>query len=100
MSRFVVGILPAAEDEFRAAFLWYSERSPSAADTFRARVISAIDGLADDADRWPIDAQGLRLRVLTRFPYTIWYEIEGSQVSVMAIAHQHRRPHYWKNRDC
>ena len=96
MSRFEVRVLPAAEQEFREAFLWYFERSPIAADAFRALVFEAIDGLAERADLWPADADGFHYQVLSRFPYTIHYELEGTVVTVLAVAHQHRRPNYWK----
>lgn len=67
MSRFRVEILPEAEAEFREAFLWYFERSPLAADVFRAEVFDKIDSLVDDADTWPKDESGIRLRILSRF---------------------------------
>lgn len=49
MSRFTVGILPDAEAELRAAFLWHFEKSPLAADAFRTEVFEAIDSLAETA---------------------------------------------------
>ena len=98
MSRFNVQVLPDAEEEFREAFLWYFERSPIAADAFRSLVFEAIDSLADRADMWPVDEDGIHFYVLTRFPYTIWYDLEGDRAGVLAIAHQHRRPNYWKPR--
>ena len=98
MSRFTVEILPVAEEEFREAFAWYFERSPIAADAFRAFIFDVIDGLADHADMWPADQDGIHFVVLTRFPYTVWYDLEGKAATVLAVAHQHRRPGYWKSR--
>ena len=98
MSRFAVEVLPEAEEELREAFLWYFERSPIAADAFRSLVISAIDGLADNADVWPSNEDGFRYHVLSRFPYTVWYELHDATVTILAVAHQHRRPRYWKAR--
>ena len=99
MSRFEVEVLPAAEQEFGDAFLWYFERSPLAADAFRLLVFEAIDGLADQADMWSVDADGFHFHVLSRFPYTVWYDLDGIAVTVLAIANQHRQPNYWKRRD-
>jgi plasmid stabilization system protein ParE len=98
VTRFVVQILPEAEQEFREAFLWYYERSPIAADAFRSLVFEAIDGLEDRADMWAVDEDGIHFFVLSRFPYTLRYDIVGNTVSVLAVAHQHRRPNYWKKR--
>ena len=98
MTRFIVEVLPEAEQEFREAFLWYFERSPIAADAFRAEVLDAIDSLADRADLWPADGDGIRFHVLDRFPYTVRYDLSGPLATVLAIAHQHRRPNYWRTR--
>ncbi|MBS0442022.1 MAG: type II toxin-antitoxin system RelE/ParE family toxin [Proteobacteria bacterium] len=98
MTRFNVDILPEAEAEFREAFLWYHERSPLAADAFRVEVFDKIDGLADDADIWPIDENGIHFRLLGRFPYTVHYDLAGELVTVLAVAHQRRAPGYWSGR--
>lgn len=98
MSTFDVVILPAAEAEAREAFLWYFERSPLAADAFRTEVFDAIDSLAASATLWPQDEDGTRCRVLRRFPYTVFYEVFEQPVTVLAVAHQRRRPSYWQDR--
>ena len=98
MTRFVVDVLPEAEEEFRQAFLWYFERSPIACDAFRSQVLEAIDDLANRADMWPSSTDGVHYHVLDKFPYTVWYDLSGQVATVMAIAHQHRRPGYWKAR--
>ena len=87
MTRFGVEILPDAEAEFREAFLWYFERSPLAADAFRTEVFDKIDGLADDADTWPSDDDGIRFRLLGRFPYTLHDDLTGEIVTARAVAH-------------
>lgn len=36
--------------------------------------------------------------VLRRFPYCVVYDINGSDLTVVAIAHQSRQEQYWRNR--
>ena len=96
MTRFSVEILPHAEAEIREAVLWYFERSPLAADAFRTEVFDAIDGLAQLADTWPVDEDGVRRHVLSHFPYTVHYELAGTVATVLAVAHQRRKPGYWR----
>ncbi|HMV64202.1 MAG TPA: type II toxin-antitoxin system RelE/ParE family toxin [Rhodocyclaceae bacterium] len=98
MTRFAVTILPAAEAEVREAFLWYSERSPIAAAAFRAETLETIDRLSIDARMWPEDEDAIRRRRLRHFPYTVFYEIQGGTVTVLAVAHQRRKPGYWRPR--
>jgi plasmid stabilization system protein ParE len=95
---FRVSLLPAAEEEIEEAFHWYFERSLFAADAFRTEVIAAIDSLAEDPLRWPADSEAVRYYIVRRFPYTIHYEVAATEVIVLAVAHQRRRPGYWQER--
>jgi plasmid stabilization system protein ParE len=98
VTRFRVAILPEAEAEFREAFLWYFGRSPLAADAFRTEAFDKIDALARNADAWPRDASGIHFRILSRFPYTVHYDLQDDMATVLAIAHQRRLPRYWQRR--
>lgn len=98
MTRFSVEIIPEAETEIREAFLWYFDRSPLAADAFRTEVLDKIDGLEDDADIWPKDEDGFHFRIVSRFPYTVHYDLVGTHATVLAVAHHRRMPGYWLRR--
>lgn len=98
MTRFVVPLLPEAEAAIREAFLWYRERSALAANGFRAEILAAIDELTDRANAWPLHEDGVRRRTLKRFPFTIYFELGGSAVTVLAVAHHRRFPDYWRHR--
>ena len=96
MSEFTVVLAPRAENDIAEAFHWYQERNATAADAFRAEVFDAIDRLADTPLTWPADDDGNRKRMLRRFPYSVWFEVLGSTVTVHAVAHHKRRPGYWR----
>jgi len=98
VTRFTVVVLPDAEAELREAFLWYFDKSPLAADAFGTEVDDAIDGLEETAADWPKDEDGIHFYHLKHFPYTVRYEIDGSEVTVLAVAHQRRAPGYWGQR--
>lgn len=36
--------------------------------------------------------------LVRRFPYTVFYAESGDHITVVAVAHQKRRPDYWKFR--
>jgi plasmid stabilization system protein ParE len=95
---FEVSLLPQGEEEIEEVFRWYLARSPFAGDAYRTEVVAAIDGLAEDPLMWPADGEGVRYYILERFPYTIHYEVTGSVVPVLAVAHQRRLPGYWQDR--
>jgi plasmid stabilization system protein ParE len=48
--------------------------------------------------RWPAGEHGSRKFVLRRFPFAIFYREKQAVIHVLAIAHGHRRPGYWKDR--
>ena len=54
-------------------------------------MIAAIDSLAEDPLTWPADPEAVRYYVLRRFPYTIHYEVAGTEVIVLAVAHRQFR---------
>jgi len=37
-----------------------------------------------------------RRLVMNRFPFTIVYRVVSDEIQIIAVAHQHRRPEYWK----
>lgn len=91
-------IHPAALDELRSAVSWYLDQNETAAIKFVAEVDRAIDLVSASPRRWPAGEHGTRKFVLQRYPYAIIYRERESSVQILAVAHGHRRPGYWKNR--
>jgi len=87
---------PAALAELKSAVAWYLERNETAALNFVAEVDRAIDLVIASPGRWPTGARGTRKFVLQRFPFAIVYREKETIVQVLAIAHGHRKPGYWK----
>ena len=96
MSDFSVVLAPQAETDIAEAFEWYRGRSVSAAHAFRTEALEAIDRLAEAPTRWRLDEDGTRRRVLQHFPYSVVFEALGNTVTVLAVAHDRRRPGYWR----
>ena len=97
MSTFSVVLAPAAESDIEHAFRWYEERDVTAAIEFRAEAFEAIDQLATDPMRWRTDPNGKRRRLVKRFPYSVWFDVHGNTVTVLAVAHHRRLPGYWRS---
>ena len=98
MARPNVELHPDATAEARAAFLWYFERNPSAANAFIAELDQAVREIRNAPERWPRHLQGTRKFLFRRFPYSVIYRITDAAIQVIAVAHQRRRPGYWKTR--
>jgi toxin ParE1/3/4 len=91
-------IHPAALEELKSAVVWYLERSEPAALEFVEEVDRAIELIVQSPRRWPGGEYGTRRFVLKRFPFAINYREKTSVVQILAVAHGHRRPGYWKKR--
>lgn len=89
---------PAAVDEVIEAEAWYGERNPLAADAFRAELSRAVDSVRRSPERWPRHAAGTRCRHLRWFPFSLIYRPEPTLILVIAVAHQRRKPGYWRER--
>ena len=81
---------PEAEQEYLSALRWYRERSVTAATNFEGAVAEAIAKVSETPERWLRYFGTFRKYTLHQFPF--------SYVLVLAVAHGHRRPGYWKNR--
>lgn len=89
-----------AEQELTAAFDWYQERDPALGVELLVEVDRGLQLIADNpfsVALWRPD-RPYRKKVLTRFPYAIFFRVEGEVVKVDAIAHVRRRPGYWLDR--
>jgi toxin ParE1/3/4 len=72
---------------------YLKERSPGAAPA----VISTIRQQADQLTEFPYmaratDHPGVRVLTLTRYPYRVYYRVDGDEVRIVHIRHTSRRP--------
>ena len=98
MSSRHLDIHPAAADEVEAASRWYSQRSLDAAERFVLEVNEAIFKALDGPERWPAYLSGTRHVKTPSFPFLVIYHVTEARVLILAVAHGHRRPGYWKDR--
>ena len=91
-------IHPPALSDLKLSLGWYLERSEKAAVEFTVEVDRAVARIVESPARWPSGEHGTRKFVLSRFPIAIVYREQETMVQILAIAHGHRNPEYWKGR--
>jgi plasmid stabilization system protein ParE len=91
-------IHPSAFSDLKSAVSWYLERSEPAAVDLAAEVDRAVALIVESPARWPPGEHGTRKFVLNRFPFAVIYREKLTAVQILAIAHGHRNPDYWKGR--
>ena len=87
-----------AEAELIEAAAYYSRVRPGLGHAFIDEVERAVSGLANAPLVGKPVAGDIRLRLLRRFPYSIFYRLNGDHIRILAIAHHKRRPSYWHGR--
>jgi plasmid stabilization system protein ParE len=93
-----VSFHPRAWEEVEAAQAWYEERSLLAAAGFLHELSVAIRRIREAPQRHARARHGTRRVLLERFPFDVYYRASDNEVIVIAIAHQKRRPGYWRGR--
>ena len=93
-----IEIHPSAVAELRSAVNWYLERNETAAIKFAAEVDRVVELVKATPRRWPQGDHGTRKFVLLRFPYALTFRERESTVQILAVAHGHRQPGYWRDR--
>lgn len=92
-----------AEAEYRAAGRWYEERRNGLGTEFLDAVDTALRQVVRlpragvRVPRVPTDLP-VRRAPVKRFPYHVIYLETKDTIRVLAIAHDRRRPDYWKGR--
>jgi plasmid stabilization system protein ParE len=93
-----VRFLEIAEVELDPAIHWYGTQAPGLDNAFLIAVLSAADRIARFPDAWHPLGEGIRRCRLSRFPYGLIYTLDNGDILVLAVAHLHRPPDYWRDR--
>lgn len=91
---------PAALAEYQAAINWYAERSLVAATGLTILVERGIQAVREHplaSPTWP-GLVDVRRRILRGYPYSIIYLDEPTEIVIVGVAHNKRRPGYWLQR--
>lgn len=92
-----------ADAEYRLAGRWYEERREHLGIEFFDAVDATIDYIVVMPQagglvaRVPADLL-VRRRAVTRFPYHVIYFETATEIRILAIAHDRRKPGYWHTR--
>jgi len=89
---------PQAKGDLDEAFHWYEERQPGLGRSFRASVESILSSIREHPSMYPRVDSSIRRASTDRFPFGIFYQIDGDTIRVIAILHNARNPERWKRR--
>jgi len=93
-----INFLEIAQIELDDAIEYYNYELSGLGDAFLTEILDALERIGEFPEAWHPCSKQTRRCQTRRFPYGIIYQIRGQEILVMAIAHLHRKPDYWKYR--
>jgi plasmid stabilization system protein ParE len=89
---------PEAEDEFIFAARYYEGQAENLGLDFISAVEQAYHRLVDFPESGRPFGGRLRRVLVPGFPYGLLYRAQVERIFIVAVAHLHRRPGYWRSR--
>jgi toxin ParE1/3/4 len=91
-------IRPEAELDMFEAALWYEGERPELGATFLQAVRYVFGRIEKGALQFPLVSADIRRAILPRFPFGVFFVVEGDISTVLAVTHLHRHPASWERR--
>lgn len=81
----------AAQEDIRAAALWYEQQQPDLGTEFVNEIDSTFSKIVSGPLRYPIKYRDFRRALVQRFSYAVYFDCDSSgNVLVIAVLHQRR----------
>lgn len=87
-----------AEIEINEAADFYDLAAPGLGTAFLIEVERAIETISLNPEAALVVRSGVRKKPLSKFPYSLIYCVLSNEIRLLAVAHQKRRPFYWRFR--
>jgi plasmid stabilization system protein ParE len=89
---------PEARAEMRESFEFYEARLGGLGLRFLSAVEQTVERISTHPETGAPLASEFRKRIVSGFPYNIIYRVWEDYIYLVAVAHHHRRPGYWRDR--
>ena len=77
----------AAERDIAEALQWYESQQVGLSREFLLELETVTDFLSESPFMFPEKYRGVRRAMLNRFPFLVWYRVDGQRVTVLACTH-------------
>jgi toxin ParE1/3/4 len=95
----VARIHPEALAELAEAAKFYEGRAPGLGREFFEEVLGVIHSAVENPEAGTRLESPFRRLLCRRFPFAVVYCQAENELRILAVAHQRRRPGYWKQRN-
>ncbi len=93
-----VNFTTAARLELIEAQDWYEGEVSGLGRRFRGAVDEVVERISTNSFQFPVVYKNIRRALLYRFPYSLFFVLEGETVLIIACFHASRNPDRWQSR--
>ncbi|MBI3512628.1 MAG: type II toxin-antitoxin system RelE/ParE family toxin [Proteobacteria bacterium] len=87
-----------AQEDIRTAAHWYAGQRVGLGRAFVQQIDRVLDRILVNPEHYPVVHQEIRRAIARRFPYGVFYRIDGSDILVFAVLDLRRDPAAWRDR--
>ena len=96
MIRYALEAAPAVEADVEAAFDWYEGEEPELGFGFLEELRAAYQRILDHPFGYQELRSGIRRALTRRFPYAVYFAVEGETIVIVAVLSTARDPAEWQ----
>lgn len=90
----MLAFLPEVEEDVICAYIWYEEKSKGLGEEFLRMFYAAAAEAARTPNLYPQIYKDFHRKLLKRFPYAVYFIVEGKSVMVYGLFHCARDPYF------
>jgi len=98
VKRYAIEAEIAVEADVEAAFDWYEGEEPGLGFEFLEELRAAYERIVDHPFGYQDIRSGIRRALTRRFPYAVYFSVEGETIVIVAILSTARDPAEWQRR--
>ena len=91
-------VRPEAEVDAEDAGAWYDGEQIGLGAAFLTELRATFVRIEQGPLQFPLVFGEIRRAILHRFPFGVFFVVEGDVATVVAITHLHRHPSVWQSR--
>jgi plasmid stabilization system protein ParE len=89
---------PRADLDIEGTFDWYEREQPGLGLDFLTELRATYDRIIKGPLKYQELRSGIRRALFRRFPYAVYFAVEGQVIVVLAVLHASRDPAEWQRR--
>jgi plasmid stabilization system protein ParE len=91
-------VRPKAESDIRRAYRWYETELEGLGMRFLRELNEGFEKISANPRHYADIAGGIRRKLLSKFPYGVFFVFEDQEVRVIAVLQHAQSPDVWKSR--